>query len=42
MMTPLLRKLVHDIPALTDQTIVPLRVLILSIELDFSENLIFI
>jgi len=42
MMTPLLRKLVHDIPALTDQTIVPLRVLILSIELDFSENLVFI
>jgi hypothetical protein len=26
MMTPLLRKLVHDVPALTDQTIVPLRV----------------
>ena len=25
-MTPLLRKLVHDVPALTDQTIVPLRV----------------
>ncbi|CAF4829750.1 unnamed protein product, partial [Rotaria sp. Silwood1] len=27
MMTPLLRKLVHDVPALTDQTIVPLRML---------------
>ncbi|CAF0782285.1 unnamed protein product, partial [Didymodactylos carnosus] len=27
MMTPLLRKLIHDIPALTDQTIVPLRML---------------
>lgn len=26
MMTPLLRKLVHDVAALTDQTIVPLRV----------------
>jgi hypothetical protein len=26
MMTPLLTKLVHDIPALTDQTIVPLTV----------------
>ena len=26
MMTPLLRKLVHDVPTLTDQTIVPLRV----------------
>ncbi|CAF1420419.1 unnamed protein product, partial [Rotaria sordida] len=27
MMTPLLRKLVHDVPELTDQTIVPLRML---------------
>ncbi|CAF3538671.1 unnamed protein product [Rotaria sordida] len=27
MMTPLLKKLVHDVPALTDQTIVPLRML---------------
>jgi hypothetical protein len=26
MMTPLLRKLVHDVPVLTEQTIVPLRV----------------
>jgi hypothetical protein len=26
MMTPLLKKLVHDVPELTDQTIVPLRV----------------
>jgi hypothetical protein len=26
MITPLLRKLIHDVPALTDQTIVPLRV----------------
>jgi hypothetical protein len=26
MMTPLLKKLVHDVPALTDQTVVPLRV----------------
>ena len=26
MMMPLLKKLVHDVPALTDQTIVPLRV----------------
>jgi hypothetical protein len=25
-MTPLLRKLIHDVPTLTDQTIVPLRV----------------
>ena len=30
MMTPLLRKLVHDVPALTDQTIVPLRVSLLA------------
>lgn len=29
MMTPLLRKLVHDVPALTDQTIVPLRVILI-------------
>jgi hypothetical protein len=29
MMTPLLKKLVHDVPALTDQTIVPLRVCVI-------------
>ena len=38
MMTPLLKKLVHDVPALTDQTIVPLRVRFFSSLRSFSFN----
>lgn len=39
MMTPLLRKLVHDVPALTDQTIVPLRVCVSKFEFDLLNKI---